>query len=100
MWGLWPLLPYRDAYTPMGTHASRLSPGLFLLCVSISGFPGTCCLFSLLKKTFLHLEKYCAHPTCGEVWLLKGWREVLLARMLVILTEGLGPHRWKFGHVS
>lgn len=108
MWGLWPLLPYRDAYTPMGTHPSRLSPGLFLLCVSISGFPGTCYLFSLFKKktkhkTFLHLEKYCegcAHPTCGEVWLLKGWREVLLARMLVILSVALGPHRWKFGHVS
>lgn len=50
MWGLWPLLLYRDAYTPMGTHPSRLSPGLFLFCVSISGFPGICCLFSLLKK--------------------------------------------------
>lgn len=60
--------------------------------------------FSLKKKkTFLHLEKYCegcAHPTCGEVWLLKGWQEVLLARMLVILSVALGPHRWKFGHVS
>lgn len=93
MWGLWPLLPYRDAYTPMGTHPSRLSPGLFLLCVSISGFPGTCCLFSLFEKTFLHQEKYCegsAHPACGEIRLLQGWREVLLARMLVIPSGGLG----------
>ena len=50
-------------------------------------------LFSLFEKTFLHLVKYCegcAHPACGEVRLLQGWREVLLARMLVIPSVGLG----------
>lgn len=92
MWGLWPLLPYRDAYTPMGILLDYLQVYFF----SVSQFLAfliPVVLFSLFEKTFLHLEKYCegcAHPACGEVRLLQGWREVLLARMLVIPSVGLG----------